>query len=93
MKLKLFLWAEAERKTLAPHGDVKTLMTRALSRYVIYFHHLRASQNSSRAESLRVKARPVRPPKGRTWNDKILDYEIETQDDIVDITNNLDLKR
>ena len=41
-----------------------------------------------------MEARPVRLPAGRTWKDKILDYEIETDlritlKDVVD----LDLKR
>ena len=74
----LFLWAEADQKTLDPHREVQTLMTGALSRSMIYFDYFYASQNASRAESLSLKARTVRPPKGRTWNQKNLDYEIET---------------
>ena len=75
----LFLWAEADQKTLDPHREVQTLMTGALSRSMIYFDYFYASQNASRAESLSLKARTVRPPKGRTWNQKNLDYEIETR--------------
>ena len=53
-------------------------MIRALIQCVIYFYYLRVSRNASRAESLPLKARTVRPPKGRPWNQKNLDYEIET---------------
>ena len=76
--LKLFLWAKADRKTLDPHGEVKTVMSRALSQCMIYFHHLRALQKASRVESLRVKAGTARLPNAGTWNQKNLDYEIET---------------
>ena len=84
--------AKGERKTLDPHREVWTFMTRALKQPVIYFYRFRVSDNSSRAESLSLKARTVRLPKGRTWNQKNLDYEIET----VTLSNmprtNLDLK-
>ena len=53
-------------------------MTRALNQLVTYLSPLRALQKSSLAESLWIKARRVRAPEGRTWKDKILDYEIET---------------
>ena len=54
-------------------------MTRALNQLVPYLSPRRALQKSSLAESLWIKARMVRAPEGRTWKDKILDYEIETK--------------
>ena len=41
-------------------------MSRALNQSVVFSYDLRASRNASRAESLPLKARTVRPPKGRT---------------------------
>ena len=54
-------------------------MNRALNQLVPYLSPRRALQKSSLAESLWIKARRVRAPEGRTWKDKILDYEIETR--------------
>ena len=54
-------------------------MNRALNQLVTYLSPRRALQKSSLAESLWIKARMVRAPEGRTWKDKILDYEIETE--------------
>ena len=53
-------------------------MSRALNQFIMFFYDLHAHGKLSRAELLRVKARPVRPPIKRGWNKKILDYEIET---------------
>ena len=78
LKEKLILWAKGYRKTLDPHRKAGILMDRALNQFVICFYGLRASENVSLAESGWFKARIMGLPEGRTWKEKNLDYEIET---------------
>ena len=56
-------------------------MTRAFNQVTVCFCHFGIYQKPSRAESLWVKARTARPPDGCPWNQKKLDYEIETHFD------------
>jgi len=44
-----------------------------------YFYPLGLRRNISLIETVMMEARPVKLPAGRTWKDKTLDYEIETQ--------------
>ena len=54
--------AGGDRKTLAPHREVETLMSRALNQFIMFFYDFRAHGKSSRAESRRMKARTARLP-------------------------------
>ena len=53
-------------------------MMRAFTLSLEYFWYLWLGQNTSLTEIPRVKARTVWLPAGSPWNDKNLDYEIET---------------
>ena len=53
-------------------------MSRAFTRLMEYIWYLWTRRNLLLTETPMVKARVVRVLKGRTWNQKYLDYEIET---------------
>ena len=72
-------WAAGDRKTPDPHGKVKNLMSRACIHVIENIGYLWLRRNPSLTEMSIFKARVVRLLVGRTWNQKNLDYEIETE--------------